>query len=234
MRKNRCYFYIIACIFFVLYAATGMYLQERSGLFIHSAIIWNLFLAILPMLFLELFLYIRKKEKTPLNKGLSVLFFLAWILLFPNVPYLITDMIHISPLIFYVFTEEGAWYVRDIMPWLQLCHIAIGVISGLLFGYRSLYHMHNYMIQNHKRLISWLFVLAICLASGYGVYLGRFLRLNSWDILHPIDLICEIVKNTELFAFEFTLVFAGFVYISYLMYYCICERGKIYENDICK
>lgn len=226
--------YIGTIVFFLLYAVSGLYLQNITGLFIHRAIIWNLLLALSPMFFSELFLYIKRCKKGGNWRISACLCLIAWLLLFPNVPYLITDFIHISPLTFYVFTEEGTWYVREIMPWIQLFHIATGVIAGLYIGYSSLYHLHRYMSDRYYKVRAWLLIAFVCIASGYGVYLGRFLRLNSWDILHPFDLLLKIVKNTEFFAIEFTLIFAMFVFVSYLMYYFICKRGKRDEDIIRK
>ena len=81
------------------YALVSLYVYERSGIFIHRAIVWNVFLALLPYLFMTLFFAAQQRRH---HLGMLAAF-LCWLLLFPNVPYLITDFIHISPLTFYIF-----------------------------------------------------------------------------------------------------------------------------------
>ena len=101
------------------YALVSLYVYERSGIFIHRAIVWNVFLALLPYLFMTLFFAAQQRKH---HLGMLAAF-LCWLLLFPNVPYLITDFIHISPLTFYIFQETGSVYVRALLPWLELQHL---------------------------------------------------------------------------------------------------------------
>lgn len=172
------------------YALVSLYVYERSGIFIHRAIVWNVFLALLPYLFMTLFFAAQQRRH---HLGMLAAF-LCWLLLFPNVPYLITDFIHISPLTFYIFQETGSVYVRELLPWLELLHLAVGIFLGIM--------------------------------SSYGVYLGRFLRLNSWDIMHPSSLIEKIVQGSDTFSLQFTLVFFLFLFITYGLYY-FCFHKKI-------
>ena len=167
------------------YALVSLYVYERSGIFIHRAIVWNVFLALLPYLFMTLFFAAQQRRH---HLGMLAAF-LCWLLLFPNVPYLITDFIHISPLTFYIFQETGSVYVRELLPWLELLHLAVGIFLGIMSGYRSLYLLHEFTAERLGQLRTWLLAALICLLSSYGVYLGRFLRLNSWDIMHPSSLI---------------------------------------------
>ena len=159
------------------YALVSLYVYERSGIFIHRAIVWNVFLALLPYLFMTLFFAAQQRKH---HLGMLAAF-LCWLLLFPNVPYLITDFIHISPLTFYIFQETGSVYVRALLPWLELLHLAVGIFFGIMSGYRSLYLLHEFTAERLGQLRTWLLAALICLLSSYGVYLGRFLRLNSWD-----------------------------------------------------
>lgn len=93
------------------YALVSLYVYERSGIFIHRAIVWNVFLALLPYLFMTLFFAAQQRRH---HLGMLAAF-LCWLLLFPNVPYLITDFIHISPLTFYIFQETGSVYVLSLI-----------------------------------------------------------------------------------------------------------------------
>lgn len=204
------------------YALVSLYVYERSGIFIHRAIVWNVFLALLPYLFMTLFFAAQQRRH---HLGMLAAF-LCWLLLFPNVPYLITDFIHISLLTFYIFQETGSVYVRELLPWLELLHLAVGIFLGIMSGYRSLYLLHEFTAERLGQLRTWLLAALICLLSSYGVYLGRFLRLNSWDIMHPSSLIEKIVQGSDTFSLQFTLVFFLFLFITYGLYY-FCFHKKI-------
>lgn len=142
---------IVLFVLLGVYGIASIYVYQQSGIFIHRAIVWNLFLALLPYTCMTLFFLFAQKQKH-LGMGLS---FLAWLLLFPNVPYLITDMIHISPLTFYIFQEEGSVYVRSLLPWLELLHLMSGILFGLAVGYRSFYCLHRYGERHWGKGISW-------------------------------------------------------------------------------
>lgn len=214
-----------------LYALIGQWIYMQSGIFIHRAIIWNVILAILPAMFIEFFFQAFNRHK----KGIALLMLIIWLLLFPNVPYLMTDFIHISPLTFYLLTENGSYYLREVLPWLELSHIALGVWFGMMVGYRSLYRLQMFITHHYHARYAWLMSVLVSLLSGYGVFLGRFLRLNSWDILHPYSLIENIMENNDHFALNFTLFFSFFIFATYAIYYAMVHRKEQeHENIICK
>ena len=216
-----------------VYALISFYVYRQSGIFIHRAIVWNVFRALLSYLFMTLFFAAYERKSTP---GM-VIAFLCWLLLFPNVPYLITDFIHISPLTFYIFQESGSIYVRELLPWLELLHLAVGIFFGILSGYRSFYLLHEFTARHIGQLRSWIIAALICLVSSYGVYLGRFLRLNSWDIMHPSSLIEKIIQGSDTFSLQFTLVFFLFLFVTYgLYYFCFHKKigGTHHEDTICQ
>lgn len=210
------------------YAIMSQYIYELSGIFIHRAMVWNVFLALLPLMFMYLFLYAYQHKKYIL----STIFIIAWLLLFPNVPYLISDFIHISPLSFYEISEQGTYYIRDILPWLELMHIALGVWFGMLVGYRSLFCFQVWVQKKFGLWHSWIMILFVLILSGYGVFLGRFLRLNSWDILHPTSLLRNIMNSMDSFAFLFTIFCSGFILLTYAMYYGCFKGRRQYDENI--
>ena len=77
------------------------------------------------------------------------------------------------------------------------------------------------------RVVSWLFIAAVAALSGFGIYLGRFLRLNSWDVLfkprqvyHGIgNWVADPFANSTSLAFP--LLFGTFLFITYLMLYAL-------------
>lgn len=133
-------------------------------------LIWNLFLAWIPFA-LAVFVYDRWRRR---GAGLTLFVLGAlWLLFFPNAPYIATDFVHLE-------RSPGVPY------WYDAVTIAAFAWMGVLLGFASLYLMQTVVRQWRGQLVGWTFaVIAIGLGS-LGIYLGRFLRLNSWDALeHP-------------------------------------------------
>ena len=133
-------------------------------------LIWNLFLAWIPFA-LAVFVYDRWRRR---RSGMLLLTLGGlWLLFFPNAPYIATDFVHLqrSALVPY---------------WYDAVTIAAFAWVGLMLGFASLYLMQTVVRQWRGVVAGWIFaVFAIGLCS-LGIYLGRFLRLNSWDALeHP-------------------------------------------------
>ena len=131
---------------------------------------WNLFLAWIPFA-LSVFVYDRWRRR---RTGMLLLALGGlWLLFFPNAPYIATDFVHLqrSALVPY---------------WYDAVTIAAFAWVGLMLGFASLYLMQTVVRQWRGVVAGWIFaVFAIGLCS-LGIYLGRFLRLNSWDALeHP-------------------------------------------------
>lgn len=147
----------------------------------------------------------------------SGLLFLFWLLMFPNAPYMITDVIHVSPILFYDFTENGTIYIQNIMAWMQLIQLVTGILIGFFAGMESMVIMMNQIAKRYGQRGKLTAFVCICLFSGYGVFLGRFLRLNSWDILHPGSLFMKVVQETNVFAIQFSFCFALFIAFSYCL-----------------
>jgi uncharacterized membrane protein len=133
-------------------------------------LIWNLFLAWIPFA-LAVFVYDRWRRVG----GGVVLFALAglWLLFFPNAPYIATDFVHLSH--------------DPLSPfWFDAVTIASFAWMGLLLGFASLYLMQTVVRQWRGPAAGWAFAVVAIGLGSLGIYLGRFLRLNSWDALeHP-------------------------------------------------
>jgi uncharacterized membrane protein len=99
-----------------------------------------------------------------------------WLLFFPNAPYLVTDFVHLRS--------------RPPVPvWYDVGMLTAFAWAGLLLAVTSLSAMHSRVERAVGRPLGWLFVAVVSGLSGFGIYLGRFLRKNSWDVLlDPFDL----------------------------------------------
>ena len=173
---------------------------------------WNLLLALLPLLFALLAADVddsRPRRRLRLL-GLSG----AWLLFFPNAPYIFTDIIHLA-------TSLQSHF------WVDLSLVLICALTGLVSGFLSLFLMQSLVARSRGAALSWVFVAAVAGLSGFGIYLGRFLRFNSWDVVtQPVALAKGIgtwVANpfTHPTAFAFPVLFATFLFVSYLLLYAL-------------
>lgn len=173
---------------------------------------WNLFLAWLPLVF-ALGVHHLHRQGERRSFRLAALAGL-WLLFFPNAPYIFTDLIHL-----------WSWFSGQF--WEDLSLILLVALTGFLVGYVSLYLMQTVVVERLGRVAGWIFIAAVAWLSGFGIYLGRFLRWNSWDaIVHPLGLTHSIghiaahpfADKTPLI---FPLLFATFLFLGYLMLYAL-------------
>jgi Protein of unknown function (DUF1361) len=75
----------------------------------------------------------------------------------------------------------------------DIVYITAMTFAGMVAGYASMELVHKYLnIHYHKR-IGWIVIITVTVLSMIGVYLGRFLRFNTWDIWHnPWKLLVEV------------------------------------------
>lgn len=180
---------------------------------------WNLFLAVLPFIISSLMLWYSDNKS--LKKPAAIIFGLTWLLLFPNAIYMITDLIHLgrshsAPLIydtFLIFT----------FAWL-----------GLLISMHSLYHIEKMLSKKYSNYKTNLIITIIILLSSFGIYLGRFLRFNSWDVVSStttffnkiLDIFIRPNLHTD--AYVFTLITFIFTVMAYIAWkYSIKEAKNI-------
>lgn len=164
---------------------------------IHSYIYlnWNLLLAFLPLLFLFTF----EKAKNIYTKSI---YFFVWLFFLPNAPYIVTDFIHLRD----VGPEWMLWY--DGMMIFSYSLIGVFITAYVLLRMKKNLFKKNIIKQK-------IFLVGSALLSAFGVYLGRYIRWNTWDILaQPIDLTGNILNIilTEYTnpVFIFTIIFFTF------------------------
>lgn len=159
---------------------------------------FNLFLGLLPLVFGALFI----KEK---YTALKTLWFFAWLFFLPNAPYMITDLIHIDD----VGPSSIHWYD------------SIMLFSYAWVGMLSWIHSVSWV---YKKVHMKLFIPMISLLSAFGLYLGRFVRFNSWDVLtEPFAILSTLAQrisdplSSEHFLL-YTTVFWVFLMVVYKTY----------------
>jgi uncharacterized membrane protein len=179
---------------------------QRTGSRYYLFLIWNLFLAGVPLVG-STSLRLARSCRLPL--AVQVACFGLWLLFLPNAPYILTDLLHL--------TSQS-----PVPAWFDLALLLSCAGTGLLLGYLSLIDVHDIVAQNLGQPIGWVVALSSMLLTGFAIYLGRFLRWNSWDVLvHPTILfditegLLHPAAHTRTFAV--TLIYGitlGFGYIS--------------------
>ena len=164
---------------------------------------WNLFLAWIPYLIALSLPYFYQKLNSKILIG-CLLF--AWLLFFPNAPYILTDFLHLQK--------------RTSIPiWFDLMLLSSFAWTGLMLGYLSLLEVKRFLLMFFsKKIVHYLSIFSIVLC-GFGIYLGRFQRWNSWDILtQPSSLFMDILNVLILpQTIGLTFVFSTFLLLGYLM-----------------
>jgi uncharacterized membrane protein len=172
-------------------------------------LIWNLFLAWIPF-GIAYFTYISSIGRRWLLLMVPVSAFL-WIIFFPNAPYILTDFQHLSAGV----TEIPVWYDVLVLIWFSF--------TGLFLGMVSLFLMQEIVRRAFGRWMGWGFIALVTLLTSIGVYVGRFLRWNSWDIIrHPGGLALFTLQhaaNPSLRSIIFTILFGIFFLFVYLLLY---------------
>jgi len=189
-----------------------------TGRFHYGFLAWNLFLAWLPLVFA---LLACDAYRDGVNRNWRFFGFAGtWLIFFPNAPYIFTDIIHVS-------TSRYTHF------WIDLVLVLLCALTGLVLGFVSLFLMQTVVRRMFGRAASWLFIAAVAGLSGFGIYLGRFLRFNSWDvILKPIALYHSIGTwaadpLAHPTSFAFPALFAMFLFIAYLMLYALTHLQQV-------
>ncbi len=180
-----------------------------TGSMNYSNLAWNLVLAWIPYMIsfvaaaLEILLGRAKWLHLPLMA--------AWLLFFPNAPYIVTDFYHLE-------------LRRPIPLWFDIGLISLFAFSGCFLAIASLRTMQFIVRRYVGKILSWAAVIIAMAFSAVGVYLGRFSRWNSWDFFtNPRAILKEIaipaLSPTENLGFiGFTLLFTVLLFVLYLMF----------------
>jgi uncharacterized membrane protein len=167
---------------------------------------WNLFLAWIPVLSAYVALALSRRRR--LLYFIVPIFALLWLLFFPNAPYILTDLQHLA----LDSSTAPIWFDVILLIWFSW--------TGVLLGIVSLYVMHNIVTGAFGRWPGWIFVLAVSALSSLGIYLGRFVRLNSWDVLQNPSEIALSLLGQAIDPSLRSIVFTTLLTTFFLFVYC--------------
>lgn len=139
---------------------------------------WNLALAWLPLLFA--WILVKRLKRTPWLSWLNILLTLAWLAFLPNSFYVVSDLIHLQS------TGEVS-LLYDAVLFFSF------IFNGYVSGFASLYIVHRQLIKRLERMTAHTLIGGVILLSSFAIYLGRYLRWNTWDALvHPAGLLFDV------------------------------------------
>ena len=189
---------------------------DKFGQHAFRFLVWNLFLAWIPyVLALGLAAVHDRGGPRPVLWLLGA----GWLLFLPNAPYILTDFVHLGRF-------------GGVPLWFDAALIGTFAGTGLVLGLASLLIVHRVVEARAGRVVGWLVAVGSLLLSAVGVYLGRFPRFNSWDVLTDPDSLVSVVLHRATdplgnpFLLRFGVIMSGLLLCSYLMAWII-GRGLV-------
>lgn len=206
------------CVFMLLVARPLL-----TGVITDEYLIWNLFLAWIPFV-LALVFYDRVRAHG--LRATEVIIGAAWLAFLPNAPYILTDLIHLQ-------TRSS-----DDAIWFDALTFSAFAWTGLLLGLVALYLVHTAVARAIGAAWGWIVAFGAIAASGFGIYLGRFLRWNTWDILtSPVAVARDVVApfldpGANRLPIAVTGAFTAFLMVAYLVVYAFAHvRDRIRPSN---
>ncbi|MCD6049454.1 MAG: hypothetical protein K0Q55_857 [Verrucomicrobia bacterium] len=198
-------FALIAATFLCGVLWSGRVLATKQ--FYFGYLIWNLFLAWLPLVFAIttrlLFEHCGGCRRTLLSG-------VAWLLFLPNASYIVTDLIHLR-------------HHTPVPMWFDAALFAAFAFTGVALGFVSLRLIHDVVTERKGWWHGWLFVLGVLALCGFGIYLGRVERWNSWSVLtEPQVLLADLQTMFGSFkSLRYTLRFTGVFFVFLTLCYVL-------------
>jgi uncharacterized membrane protein len=177
---------------------------RATGQLRFAFLVWNLFLAVLPFPVALLTDYVSRLKRWQFAIPLAGL----WLLLLPNSPYLITDLVHLGR--------------SDVPYWFDTLLYGSFAVTGVMLGFGSVALIHTATRDRFGRPQGWAVALSSLVLSAFGIYLGRIERWNSWNVIgDPVALGRSILSPirsplANARTVGFVLLYSAFLVITYV------------------
>jgi uncharacterized membrane protein len=147
---------------------------------LNGFLLWNLTLAVVP--FAAAF-GMRALPSGAVTLVPKIALAVTWFAFLPNAPYLVTDLVHLHPM-------------PPVPFWFDVAMFGSFAATGALLGYAAVADVENVLSAVSGRAVAATVAFGSLILCGFGIYLGRFLRWNSWDVLSsPRTLAAQIVHE---------------------------------------
>lgn len=192
---------VILVVWDFLLIAYRIHLSGRAWFLFYG---WNLFLAVIPFIAAQLAVQASGGKQ----RWMAPIWALASLLFLPNAPYIITDLFHL--------------HERAEMPlWFDTLTMFSMAVSGLVFFYLALFDLRTIAVERLGLWWSELGTGLVCLLCGFGIFLGRYMRFNSWDaVSNPDDLFYGISgqlinSSIRTRTWGVTILYGAFLFMGY-------------------
>jgi uncharacterized membrane protein len=204
---------ILAVGCFTLYA----FRVAISGKTSYRFLVWNLLLAIVPYVIAAIGAMLIADSRSVRGRNLvAALVAVLWLVFYPNAPYIFTDFIHVINKT-YLRSSPSEWLNLNALIWYDLLMNAAFAFIGHFVGLASMWLMQSVLAKIWGKRAALGLVGAAILLSGFGIYLGRFSRLNSWDLVFDFKKVASEVAeaSADPKAILFSVAFSLFILLSY-------------------
>lgn len=185
---KKVYMFHLAVWLYILFMHFGQTTFSFMGL--------NVFLAWLPIVFAQLFM----QGKRPMRWIFAPL----WLLFFPNVPYLMTDLFHLTSLRIY---QPGGHFLMNVNDWWSYFLLVLPIVLMVFIGMAQVFKLFSVVKLRQSQIISGLLVVSIL--SSIAVYIGRFDRIHSIELLvRPLKVLKLLMGNWSAEKLQFVLMFS--------------------------
>jgi uncharacterized membrane protein len=200
--------YMISIAYIFIAMTLGIFLQNGLVIFLG----WNMALATFPLVLSHIIIYQKSKF---LRLGIVFLF----IIFFPNAMYIMTDFIHFQNYTYFIeYPEIYAFQIKD---WIVFTHLVIGALLAGKIGIIGL----QILINDYRKILNikkYLLINGLFMLSSIALFIGRFLRYNSWEIF-KIHIILANIANHFQFFLQFILL--SFI-MHWIIYYVFHEKKE--------
>lgn len=203
-RLNIILLFFLMTLFCVLLVAYRLHFTDR----VHFGfLVWNIFLALIPYGISTWLVIYHERFR---NRWWIAIPFICWLCFFPNAPYILTDLFHLRK--------------RPYVPlWYDLGIFIFFAFNGLMLGYASLLDIQSVLTSRFNKWVGWSVSIISLILGSFGIYLGRYLRWNSWDVLYsPLTLFRDIIVRIidpvgHPQTYGVTIIFSMFLVMGYLL-----------------
>lgn len=205
--KNKS-LYIVSASYVFIAITLGFILNNGLVIFLG----WNMILATIPLLLTHFYPYQKSKF---LRLGIAFLY----ILFFPNSIYIMTDFIHFQEYTYFLdYPNIYAYLIED---WIIFVHVVIGALISSKIGMRSLDILSN-ELTNIRPHVKNLLIHTLFLLSSIAIFIGRFIRFNSWQFYKINLMIKDILSHFQFFIFFVLLMFI----MHWVIYFVFHEKKE--------
>ncbi len=146
----------------------------------------------------------------------------VWLAFLPNAPYILTDLVHLE-------------YRAPVPFWYDLGMLLSGAGVGLLSGYVSLADVQGVVARRWGGRLAWAASVGVLFLSAFGIFLGRVLRWNSWDVVtSPGALVRDVavhLADPHATTVVMTLVFGGMLTLGYVALWSLATPGPVAREE---